>query len=240
MKSSSLVPSPLVIGHRGARGYEPENTIESLRAAISLGASWVEVDVRAVHGELLVFHDERLERTTNGVGRLEDLSIEELRRLDAGKGARIPLLAEVLDEIEGRAGLNIEMKGRYVPALLVPLLKERTASGRWKREDLLISSFDHRELYDLERLASNLPRGALMYGMPLSLAACATAVKADTVVADYRFVDSDFIDDARERGLKIFVYTVNDVEEIGGMISYGVDGIISDYPDRVLKAWEAR
>src|SRR5262245_29681827 len=102
----------LCIGHRGARGYEPENTLLSFRKALALGAPCIELDVFAVGGQLVVFHDDRLERTTNGKGFLLEHSFEELRRLDAGKGEKIPTLSEVFAAVDRRAGINIELKGR--------------------------------------------------------------------------------------------------------------------------------
>ena len=99
------------IGHRGARGHAPENTLASVRKAIELGADWIEVDVYGVDGELVVFHDDRLERTTNGEGLLMGQSFDYLRSLDAGDGELIPTLAEVFDVAADRVGINVELKG---------------------------------------------------------------------------------------------------------------------------------
>ena len=109
----------LCIGHRGACGHEPENTLRSIRRALELGAHGVEIDVRLVHGELLVMHDAKLDRTTNGRGYLARKSLEVLRALDAGQGERIPTLREVFETVHRRAFINIELKGRqHCPACL--------------------------------------------------------------------------------------------------------------------------
>ena len=100
------------VGHRGAAGHEPENTLRSFRKALDLGADMVELDVHLCGtGELVVIHDETVDRTTDGSGSVRDMPFHELRGLDAGKGERIPTLREVLDLLEGRAGVNIELKG---------------------------------------------------------------------------------------------------------------------------------
>ena len=101
----------LCIGHRGAMGHAPENTLLSLKKALEMGAPCVEVDVYFVDGHLLVFHDDRLERTTNGFGYLADHDFEYLRSLDAGEGERIPTLREVFETVGLKAGVNIELKG---------------------------------------------------------------------------------------------------------------------------------
>lgn len=104
--------SVLSIGHRGAAGHAPENTLLSIQQAIELGADWVEIDVHSVGNNLLVIHDDRLERTTNGRGKLRKRDIETLRALDAGEGEKIPFLSEVLKTVQNRVGLNIELKGK--------------------------------------------------------------------------------------------------------------------------------
>ncbi|MEM3426627.1 MAG: glycerophosphodiester phosphodiesterase family protein, partial [Thermoproteota archaeon] len=101
--------SVLKIGHRGARFYEPENTLRSFRKALELGVDAVELDVRRTRdGELVVIHDAEVDRTTNGKGLVRELTLEEIRRLDAGKGEKIPTLEEALDFLDGRVKILIE------------------------------------------------------------------------------------------------------------------------------------
>ena len=132
-------------------GHKPENTLASIRKAIELGAPCVEIDVYHVDGHLVVFHDDRLERTTSGKGILVEQSFYYLRSLDAGDGERIPTLEEVCNEINSRAGLNIELKGPGtagpVTELLDRLSKEGHAKGR-----VLVSSFSREELVEMGRL----------------------------------------------------------------------------------------
>ena len=138
-------PQLLCIGHRGAMGHAPENTLRSIRKALELGAPCVEVDVYWVDGRLVVFHDDRLERTTNGVGYLNAQTFEQLRALDAGDGERIPTLEEVCELIDARACPNIELKG---PGTAEPgaRLPGTPTGARWGPNILLSSSFTHPEL----------------------------------------------------------------------------------------------
>ena len=224
----------LCIGHRGAKGHEPENTLRSIRKALALGVSWIEVDVYAVEHELLVIHDARLERTTNGEGYVEQQSLAYLRSLDAGKGEQIPLLSEVVDCINQQAGLNIELKGENTAIPVAKLIQHYLVKGR-SADLFLVSSFNHRELALFKQLLPNINIGALLYGLPLNNAAFAEQLDAYSVNMSIEFIDRLFVEDAHQRSLKVFVYTVNYPDDIERMYQLGVDGVFSDYPDRVLE-----
>ena len=121
----------ICFAHRGASGHEPENTLLSIQMALSLGAQWIEIDVHAAEGELVVIHDKRLERTTDGRGYVAEQSLEYLRSLDAGKGERIPLLREVFDLVGRRAGINIELKGHGTATPAVSFIDEYVKPHGW-------------------------------------------------------------------------------------------------------------
>ncbi len=229
-------PPLLCIAHRGAMGHAPENTLLSIRTALDLGAACIEVDVFNVHGNLLVIHDDRLERTTNGKGRLWDHGIGYLRSLDAGQGEHIPTLAEVCAEIDGMACLNIELKGPSAAADVVGLIQTMTAPGvsRWRLEQLLVSSFDHRALQQVRRLDPRISIGALGYALPVDDARYGQDLGAVAVNPALELVDQRFIEDAHARGLKVYVYTVNEPEDIARMAQWGADGVFTNYPERVL------
>jgi glycerophosphoryl diester phosphodiesterase len=222
----------ICIGHRGARGHEPENTLLSVRTALALGASWIEVDVYAVEGELVVIHDDRLERTTNGSGYVMEHSLESLRALDAGKGERIPTLDEIFDEVGDRAGVIVELKGPGSAAPTCALLDRRFAAGL-SRESVIVSSFDHRMLALVREHDRSIRLGALMVGLPVTNAAFAENLGAWSVHPSLDFVDAEFVDDAHRRGLLVYVFTVNHPDDIDRMRRLGVDGVFTDYPDRV-------
>ena len=218
--------------HRGARGYEPENTLIAFERAIELGAHWIEADVFAVENHLLVFHDEWLERTTNGAGRVEQSSLEYLRTLDAGKGQQIPLLTELLDLIDARAGVNVELKGRSTAVLAAKLIEERLSDSKWHEDQFIVSSFNHPELLAFSSLMPEIRIGALTGGIPLGFAAFADELCAWSVHASIEFVNREFVEDAHERGKKMFVYTVNHPDDFARLLELGVDGVFTDYPDR--------
>jgi glycerophosphoryl diester phosphodiesterase len=215
-------------------GHEPENTLLSIEKAIDLGASWVEVDVYFVDDHLVVFHDDQLARTTNGTGYIGEKSFAYLRTLDAGKGQKIPTLEEVIAAVEGRAALNIELKGFGTAAPTVRLIRERLEHG-WSYEDLLVSSFIHRELLHVKRLDPRLRTGALIVGLPVDNAAFAERLNCYSVHPSVFFIDQDFVDDAHTRGLKVFVINVNEPDDIKRMEALGVDGVFTDYPERVVQ-----
>ena len=214
-------------------GYAPENTLKSFIRAMELGAPWVEADVYYVDNHLLVMHDERLERTTNGKGRLSDKSFTYLRSLDAGEGEKIPTLDELLDLIEGKAGINIELKGPGTAAPVAGLIQKKV-KGAWKLENFLVSSFDHNAITEVRNLDARIPIGVLLDGFPGNYPEIAEKLKAFSVNQRIGFVNEAFVKDAHYRGLKVFVYTVNDPDDIRRMEDMGVDGVFTNYPDRVL------
>ena len=227
-------PSLLCIGHRGARGHAPENTLSSVRRALALGARCVEVDVVSVEGRLVVFHDDRLERTTNGVGYLSDHSFAYLRSLDAGGGQRIPTLEEVCAVIDSQACLNIELRRSNIAAPVAALITNLVERG-WDKEAILVSSFNHRELSEMKRLNKEIRLGALIRGLLVDDAKFAENLGAFSVHPSLEFVDQRFVDDAHARGLMVYVYTVNHPKDIADMHRLGVDGVFTDFPERVIQ-----
>jgi glycerophosphoryl diester phosphodiesterase len=224
----------LCIGHRGARGHAPENTLLSIDTAMCLGAHWVECDVQLHQGELLLMHDLRLERTTNGLGRLDQQPLAYLRGLDAGQGQQIPTLQEALALIDQRVGLNVELKTwNGTGAAVARVLREAVVQG-WPLEKLLVSSFHLPELYEFHDLAPEIPIGVLLCGVPLDWAGCAVELGASTLNLSDEFIDARLVADAHARGLKVYVYTVNHPDEIARMKALGVDGVFTDYPERAL------
>lgn len=226
----------LVIGHRGARGHAPENTLLSIDTGIKLGAHWVELDVQQLGDELLLMHDLRLDRTTNGRGLLAEYTFEELRRLDAGQGQQIPTLQEALDLVDQRVGVNIELKtwGGCASAV-ARVLRDYLADG-WPAERLQVSSFHLPELWEFRQLLPEVPVGALVCGVPLDWAGAAAELGAASLNISDEFVDDKLVTDAHARGLKVYAYTVNHPDDVRSLRAQGVDGIFTDFPDRALEA----
>lgn len=227
-------PYLLCIGHRGAMGHEPENTLSSIRKAIELGASYLEIDVYFVDGHLVVFHDDRLERNTDGRGYLSEQTFDYLRSLDAGKGQRIPTLEEVCAEIDSKACINIELKGPDTAIPVTKLITEQVNNG-WSKDRFLVSSFRHRELLTMKRIDAGIKLGALLRGIPVHYAQFAEEIGAFSVHPSLQCVEQRFVDDVHDRGMKVYVYAVDHPQDIEKMYHLGVDGVFTGYPERVIE-----
>lgn len=224
----------LCIAHRGAMGHAPQNTLAAISKALELNAPWIEIDVYAVDGELVVFHDNRLDQLTDGTGYVTEQSFAYLRSLkvmDSDQG--IPTLLEACALIDGRAGLNVELKGTGT-ARLVSQLLDTLLSQNWQPEQFLVSSFNHRELSLFKQFSPAINIGALQCALPLDNAQFAEELGAWSINSSLEFVDQALVDDAHARGMKVYVYTVNHPEDIERMRNLGVDGVFTNYPERVL------
>lgn len=223
-------PPPLVIGHRGAAGLVAENTLPSFRRAYACGVDAVELDVYCLAGELVVIHDETLERTTDGTGTVMGQSLESLRRLDAGGGWPVPFLAEVAAELPADVGLNLELKG---PGTAAPAAR---FIARCPQVDWLVSSFDHEQLSAFRNLDPRTPVAPLFSRWRDDAWAVAGELNAWAINLSRRAVTPDRLARARELGLRAFVYTINDVDEARALIRAGATGVFTDFPDRITRA----
>lgn len=216
-------------------GYEPENTLASFRKALELGVDMVELDVYlSKSGELVVIHDEKVDRATNGKGRVSDMTLDGLKTLDAGKGQRIPTLTEVLDLVNHRAKMIIELKSPGTGKAVLDLIDTYVKNRGWNYDDFLIISFDHPQLKEVQKMNRRMHIGGSMMALPADLAKFGEDHGMYAVIMSFHFVNQAFVDDAHQRGLKVLVWTVNELEDIARMKKLGVDGILSDFPDRVL------
>lgn len=215
-------------------GHAPENTLLSFKKALELGANCVEADVYHVEGNLVVFHDDRLERTTNGSGYLLDHDFDTLRSLDAGDGEKIPTLEELFETVNLKAGVNIELKGPGTARPVVEFIAARRRYG-WHDDLILVSSFNHSRLETVRRRDPRIRLGVLIAGSPGDAVAVAAALEAYSVHLSLAFMDRGVVADAHSRGLRVFVFTVNHPDDIRRMEGLGVDGVFTNYPERVLK-----
>jgi glycerophosphoryl diester phosphodiesterase len=223
------VNSPfLVIGHRGCAGIEPENTLLAVRRALELGCQIVEVDVHLVGGELAVIHDSTVNRTTNGLGSVSSFSLEELRRLDAGKGERIPLLSDVLDICEGKVGVNVEIKGKGCARALAKMLESRA--------DVIVSSFDWGQLEEFACLSPEIDVAVLVDKKSKIDAAFRLAQKLEAIAVNpsVRVLSGSLVERAHEAGMKVYSYTVRSQRDLNHVLESGADGCFADDPAMVL------
>ncbi|MDX1975973.1 MAG: glycerophosphodiester phosphodiesterase family protein [Rickettsiales bacterium] len=222
------------IGHRGACGHAPENTLLSIRKALELGVHGIEFDIQlSKDGVPVVIHDDTLERTTSGKGLVSDYTATELQTFDAGKGELIPTLQQVLDLVDKRCRLLIELKAPNSVKPVVRVIEQAIAQLGWTYEQLYICSFDHRQIAEVKTLNMDIRTCALLVGIPLALAELASDAAAWALNPNVHHIDQALVDDAHKRGLKVIVWTANTPGDIQTMQALGVDGIISDYPDRI-------
>jgi glycerophosphoryl diester phosphodiesterase len=218
----------LRIGHRGAAGHVPENTLLSIQRAIDLGVDLVEVDIRRTRdGELVLLHDKRVNRTTNGSGCIGDLSFEEARRLDAGLGQAIPSLREALELVRGSVQLMIELKEPGIVPEVMNLIEDCHSS-----QEVILASFHHPALIEVRRLQSSARTLALIDRVPANLDFAKNA-EVTHVGVNIGSVAEEFVRNFHRANYQLFVYTVNDERDIRRLSDLAVDGIISDYPERI-------
>ncbi|MFH2146284.1 MAG: glycerophosphodiester phosphodiesterase family protein [Candidatus Omnitrophota bacterium] len=224
----------LRFGHRGAAGYEPENTLRSFKKAVELNVDWIELDAQICKtGEVIVLHDTKVDRTTNGTGYVEDKTLAELRILNAGKGEKIPTLEEALDTIARKAKVNIEIKREGAAGKIFEIINRYVRDKGWQWDDFLISSFNHYELLDFRRLTDKIKLGAVIAGIPLGYAECVERIRAYSLHPSKEFLNQALVDDAHKRGMKVFAYTLNEADDLEKVKKLGVDGIFSNFPDRI-------
>ena len=191
--------------------------------------------MRVVEGTPIVFHDRTLTRMTHARGLVEKQSLASVRALSLPNGEKIPLLSEVLDLVKGKATVQIELKGPGSGAATASVLNQNLLEG-WSPTSFLVSSFDQQELSSFTSQAPQIPLGLLTYGYPLGCVEMARKFNVVSVHLHHDAVRPVRIKELQEFGFKVFVYTVNDLDEIQNMLNLGVDGIFSDFPDRVIQA----
>ena len=218
----------VVIGHRGAAGLEPENTLRSFARAFALGVPAIELDVYAIDGALVVFHDDRLERTTNGRGLIATTPLATLRALDAGKGERIPLLEEVFATTPPGVAVNVELKGRGTARLVAELLPT------YPDIEVLVSSFRAGELAAFRALDAKTKVGALFHEVRPRMIEAATELDAWSINLSDEIATRQRVQSVRAAGFRCLVYTINDPTRARELAELGATGIFTDRPDLML------
>lgn len=230
----------LILAHRGASGYAPENTIAAFKKAISLGADGIETDVQlSKDNEIVLIHDESVDRTTDGRGYIKDLTLKEIKKLDAGRwfndkfiGQRVPILEELLSLAKDKdILLNIELKNNVIS---YKNIEEKVVNliNRYNLKDrVIISSFNHTSLLKIKHIDSDIRTGMLYMSRLSNPIAHAKAINADALHPSYKRLSRRLIDAATQNKLMINTFTVNRKEHIKKLKEVGVTSIITDYPD---------
>jgi glycerophosphoryl diester phosphodiesterase len=248
-----------IIAHRGASAYYPENTMAAFQGAMDMEADMVELDVQLTSdGEIVVFHDEKISRCTNGRGRIAGYSYDELKKLDAGSwfdkkfaGARVPALRDVLDLCKARIAVNIEIKTEAVTDVISGGIEEkclRMVEQVGMREHVVFSSFDPRAVLHLRQIDHQAPAAILFekkYHGSMLPSQIIELLGADAFNCSRRELGRKWLADLKHHGIPVNVYTVNDEKNMNRLLSLGVDGMFTNHPDvlkRVLEdfRWKQR
>ena len=226
----------MVIGHRGAAGHEVENTIPSIDKAISLGVDAVEVDVfLCKSGELVVFHDKNLSRLTNSNAFIESLTLDSINKIDVINNHKIPTLEEVIKFINKRVHLNIELKGLNTAKPTYELLQSLFLNKQDLIDKISISSFNWEELDIIYNLDNDISTAVLTETKAIQMAINqAKKINAKAININYKLLNRKVVKMIKSEYLIINAWTVNEIHQIKRMINLGVDGIITDFPDRVI------
>lgn len=218
----------LKIGHRGAKGYEPENTLISFQKAVDLKVDGIELDVHlSSDGEIMVIHDKTIDRTSNGKGFVKNSTSSDLKELG------IPTLISVLDLVNQRCFVNIELKGIGTSKPVVDLIEHYILNKNRKYNDFLVSSFDWNMLEEVKLLNPKIQIGVLTEESVEGALVFAKKVKAYSIHPDYRLLTKENVALMQENGFEVYPWTVNSKEDIQKIKSFQVNGIISDFPDRI-------
>ena len=225
---------PLVIGHRGAMGYETENTLASVQKALDMQVDMIEIDVfNIASGETVVFHDERLERLSNAGGKIEEYNIVDLNKVVLDGNHQIPKLQDVLKLIDNKVDLNIELKGAGTSDRVNFITNYYIKNKGWEANNILISSFNWDELREMRKLNPDIAIAILTEEDPLKAIPVAKELNAVAINPYFKKLTLENVKTIQDEGLKVYTWTVNEPTDIATMEEFGVDGIITNYPDRV-------
>ncbi|MDR6883325.1 glycerophosphodiester phosphodiesterase [Bacillus sp. 3255] len=238
----------LVIAHRGARGEAPENTLAAFRLGLEQGCDAIELDIHlSKDGEIIVIHDDTLNRTTDMQGRVNDLTLAEIKQADAGgwfhesfAGERVPTLEEVFDLVPANIMINVEIKhsyGRHTEPALVELIRRKN-----RVHSVVISSFDHKSLLFMKLLEPDIRIGLLYDINPGQHSAMAGTVGAPvySLHPKHTRISREDVRAAIAQGLQVYPYTINDDKRMAELIELGVSGIITDYPGKLRAMLQAQ
>lgn len=224
----------LKIGHRGAKAHVAENTLASIHKALDIGVDGIELDVHVCStGELVIIHDFTVDRTTNGTGEVHKLSLAELKALKVEGEYEIPTLEEVLDIAGKKCYLNIEMKGRHTAKPVSDLIELYVNTKGYNYDDFIISSFQREELMIMSEINPNIHLAVLTQASVTQAWEWALEFNAKAIHPHFSLLTESNVKKAKQAGYKVNTWTVNEPEDIARVKLYNVDGIISDYPERL-------
>jgi len=233
IQSCEMAQKPLVIGHRGAMGHETENTVASVQKALDLGVDMIEIDIFKIKsGEIVVFHDESVDRLANAGGLIEEFDYFDLRKLILDGNHKVPMLQEILKVIDNKVALNIELKGKNTTDRLNHILNYYIKERGWSPDNFIISSFDWEELRIMRSINADIPIAVLSEDDPTTAIEIAQELEAVAINPHFKQLNRENVKAIKDAGFKIYTWTVNEPEDILSMKRHGVDGIITNFPER--------
>ncbi|HEX8018204.1 MAG TPA: glycerophosphodiester phosphodiesterase family protein [Flavobacterium sp.] len=224
----------LKIAHRGAKAYEPENTLHAFQKALDLNSDGIELDVHlSSDGHIIVMHDETIDKMTNGKGAVNTFTLSELKSFSIAGKHQIPTLNEVFDLVRKRCFINVELKNADTSKQVVSLIEKYIAEEGWDYSHFIVSSFDWNALQEVHNLNSDIPIGVLTEEDLDTALAFAESIQAKAIHPDFHLLNTDNVRKMQEKGFWVLPWTVNVEEDIQKVKSYNVNGIISDFPDKI-------
>ena len=222
----------LRIAHRGASGYEPENTLKSFAKAMTLKADMIELDVRvSKDGFVIVIHDKKVDRISNGKGKVNTLTLNEIKRLDTGSNQTITTLEEALKLVNGRTKINIDLKEDAAVEHTVQLIEKFVAEKIFTYDDFLISAFKPSILLKIKRMDRKIDVCFNFVTFPPFFLIMSKFMGLRYIKPQKRLVTPEFSYIAHKMGFLILPWTINNKEDVRKMRMCHVDGIVTDYPD---------
>lgn len=220
-----------IIGHRGAAGYEPENTLLSFEKAIDIGVDWIELDLRrSVDGHLVVIHDDTVDRTTNGSGKVNDLTFAELKNLNIDKGQTIPELQEVIDLARNKVKMVLEMKQPDIETDVIDSITSNNLTDR-----CMVASFNKHSIRSVKVLDKRITTAIIVSSLPIDFRELSLEVMADCIFIKKDVATKDFVDEAHKDGFSVNIWNTDTMDDIRKYASMSPDYMSSNYPDRLKK-----
>lgn len=222
---------PVIVAHRGASGYKPENTLSAFKYALGMNAPILELDVQICQtGEIVVIHDTTLDRTTNGRGKVKNINCTALRQLNAGDDQKIPFLYEVLDLVNKKAKLMIEIKDPDAIIPFMELINDYITKKKWRPEQFIIISGRISDLKKVRQLNQSVPLG-IIFDQKKDYFRIAKQLNIEYLILNHKLITKNIINSAHSAHLKIFGFTINKKNIAQKFKQLLIDGIITDYPD---------
>jgi len=216
------------IGHRGAKGHVPENTLLSFQKAMVLGVDGIELDVHlSADGKIMVIHDVTIDKTTTGTGFVKNLKAAQLQSFG------IPTLEEVLQLVNKRGSINIEIKDANATDLVLQLIEKYISENNWNYQQFQISSFDWTVLEKVAQQNTKILIGVLTDTNLDEVITFAKKINAYSIHPFFKLLNKEKVTLLQQNGFSVFPWTVNNPEDIQTLKSFNVDGIISDFPERL-------